>query len=452
MVFVGKGIFMRLFRLGQQLSPFQIIMLSFLLLIAIGTIALMLPVATRSGQGAPFLTALFTTVSAACVTGLTLENTALYWSWFGQLVILLLIQVGGLGVVTMAVAIVMASGRRIDLMQRSTMQEALAAPQLGGIVRILRFILKFTVLVECLGACVLFPVFSRDYGVENGLWMAFFHSISAFCNAGFDLMGNRGGGSLMSYAGDPLVNLTIMGLIVAGGLGFITWADIQLNRQFFSRYRLQTKIILLMTVGLILVPALLFFFLEFQDFPEEIRVFQALFQSVTARTAGFNTVDINLLSESGRLLLIVLMLVGGAPGSTAGGIKSTTAFVLLTSALASLRRKRDVTFFSRRIAEETNQQALTIFLMYLMLFVGSSWLISVVDGFGMLDCMVETASAIGTVGLSFGLTERLSAFSQVLLILLMYFGRVGALTMIYALNKRSIPVTGRMPQEKITVG
>lgn len=452
MVFVGKGIFMRLFRLGQQLSPFQIIMLSFLLLIAIGTIALMLPVATRSGQGAPFLTALFTTVSAACVTGLTLENTALYWSWFGQLVILLLIQVGGLGVVTMAVAIVMASGRRIDLMQRSTMQEALAAPQLGGIVRILRFILKFTVLVECLGACVLFPVFSRDYGVENGLWMAFFHSISAFCNAGFDLMGNRGGGSLMSYAGDPLVNLTIMGLIVAGGLGFITWADIQLNRQYFSRYRLQTKIILLMTVGLILVPALLFFFLEFQDFPEEIRVFQALFQSVTARTAGFNTVDINLLSESGRLLLIVLMLVGGAPGSTAGGIKSTTAFVLLTSALASLRRKRDVTFFSRRIAEETNQQALTIFLMYLMLFVGSSWLISVVDGFGMLDCMVETASAIGTVGLSFGLTERLSAFSQVLLILLMYFGRVGALTMIYALNKRSIPVTGRMPQEKITVG
>lgn len=452
MVFVGKGIFMRLFRLGQQLSPFQIIMLSFLLLIAIGTIALMLPVATRSGQGAPFLTALFTTVSAACVTGLTLENTALYWSWFGQLVILLLIQVGGLGVVTMAVAIVMASGRRIDLMQRSTMQEALAAPQLGGIVRILRFILKFTVLVECLGACVLFPVFSRDYGVENGLWMAFFHSISAFCNAGFDLMGNRGGGSLMSYAGDPLVNLTIMGLIVAGGLGFITWADIQLNRQYFSRYRLQTKIILLMTAGLIMVPALLFFFLEFQDFPEEIRVFQALFQSVTARTAGFNTVDINLLSESGRLLLIVLMLVGGAPGSTAGGIKSTTAFVLLTSALASLRRKRDVTFFSRRIAEETNQQALTIFLMYLMLFVGSSWLISVVDGFGMLDCMVETASAIGTVGLSFGLTERLSAFSQVLLILLMYFGRVGALTMIYALNKRSIPVTGRMPQEKITVG
>ena len=443
---------MRLFRLGQQLSPFQIIMLSFLLLIAIGTIALMLPVATRSGQGAPFLTALFTTVSAACVTGLTLENTALYWSWFGQLVILLLIQVGGLGVVTMAVAIVMASGRRIDLMQRSTMQEALAAPQLGGIVRILRFILKFTVLVECLGACVLFPVFSRDYGVENGLWMAVFHSISAFCNAGFDLMGNHGGGSLMSYAGDPLVNLTIMGLIVAGGLGFITWADIQLNRQYFSRYRLQTKIILLMTAGLILVPALLFFFLEFQDFPEEIRVFQALFQSVTARTAGFNTVDINLLSESGRLLLIVLMLVGGAPGSTAGGIKSTTAFVLLTSALASLRRKRDVTFFSRRIAEETNQQALTIFLMYLMLFVGSSWLISVVDGFGMLDCMVETASAIGTVGLSFGLTERLSTFSQVLLILLMYFGRVGALTMIYALNKRSIPVTGRMPQEKITVG
>jgi trk system potassium uptake protein TrkH len=207
-----------------------------------------------------------------------------------------------------------------------------------------------------------------------------------------------------------------------------------------------------MTAGLILIPAILFFFLEFQDFPEEVRIFQALFQSVTARTAGFNTVDINLLSESGRLMLVVLMLVGGAPGSTAGGIKATTAFVLLTSAFASLRRKRDVTFFSRRIAEETNQQALTIFLMYLLLFVGSSWLISVVDGFSMVDCMVETASALGTVGLSIGLTEKLSVFSQLILILLMYFGRVGALTMIYALNKRSVPVTGRLPQEKITVG
>ncbi|TYZ24892.1 TrkH family potassium uptake protein [Selenomonas ruminis] len=443
---------MRLIHWGYQLSPFQIIMLSFLLLIAIGTFALMLPVATKSGQSAPFLTALFTTVSAACVTGLTLENTALYWSGFGQLIILLLIQIGGLGVVTMAVAIVMASGRRIDLMQRSTMQEAIAAPQLGGIVRILRFILKFTLLVEGLGAAILFPVFARDYGWINGLWMAFFHSISAFCNAGFDLMGEHGGGSLMGYASDPWVNLTIMGLIVAGGLGFITWADIHWNGMRFSRYRLQSKIILLMTAGLIFVPATLFFFLEFQDFPEEVRLFQALFQSVTARTAGFNTVDINLLSESGRLLLVVLMLIGGAPGSTAGGIKSTTAFVLLTSAFASLRRKRDVTFFSRRIADETNEQALTIFLMYLLLFVGSSWLISVVDGFSLVDCMVETSSALGTVGLSIGLTEKLSAFSQLILIMLMYFGRVGALTMIYALNKRSIPVTGRLPQEKITVG
>ena len=282
--------------------------------------------------------------------------------------------------------------------------------------------------------------------------MAFFHSVSAFCNAGFDLMGAHHGGSLMGYAEDPWVNLTIMGLIIAGGLGFITWADLHWNGLRFSRYRLQTKIILLMTAGLILIPAILFFFLEFQDFPEEVRIFQALFQSVTARTAGFNTVDINLLSESGRLMLVVLMLVGGAPGSTAGGIKATTAFVLLTSAFASLRRKRDVTFFSRRIAEETNQQALTIFLMYLLLFVGSSWLISVVDGFSMVDCMVETASALGTVGLSIGLTEKLSVFSQLILILLMYFGRVGALTMIYALNKRSVPVTGRLPQEKITVG
>ena len=207
-----------------------------------------------------------------------------------------------------------------------------------------------------------------------------------------------------------------------------------------------------MTAGLIVIPAVLFYALDFQGFPEGARFWQALFQSITSRTAGFNTVDINEISEAGRLMLIVLMLTGGAPGSTAGGIKVTAAFILLASFLSSLRRQQDVTCFSRRIAEETYRQALNIFLMYLLLFLGSSWLISVFDGFPLIDCLIETASAIGTVGLSIGLTEQLSPISQFVLILLMYFGRVGALTMIYALNKRSITPTGRLPKEKITVG
>ena len=443
---------MNIYTIFRRFTSFQIIILSFLLMIITGTSMLILPIATRNGQGADFMSALFTAVSASCVTGLTLQNTSEYWSGFGQLIILLLIQIGGLGVVTMTIAIVMASGQRIGLMQRSTMQEALSVPQLGGIVRILRFILKLTFSIELLGAVLLFPLFYGDYSLSDSIWMAVFHSVSAFCNAGFDLLGSRGGGSLMVYADNPWMNIVIMGLIVSGGLGFITWADLKLNSWHFSRYRLQTKIILCMTAGLIVIPAVLFYALDFQGFPEGARFWQALFQSITSRTAGFNTVDINEISEAGRLMLIVLMLTGGAPGSTAGGIKVTAAFILLASFLSSLRRQQDVTCFSRRIAEDTYRQALNIFLMYLLLFLGSSWLISVFDGFPLIDCLIETASAIGTVGLSIGLTEQLSPISQFVLILLMYFGRVGALTMIYALNKRSIMPTGRLPKEKITVG
>lgn len=235
---------MNIFSLLQRLSSFQIIVLSFAFLIVTGTLLLMTPWATQDGQGAALLTACFTAVSASCVTGLTVVDTASYWSSFGQLVILALIQVGGLGVVTMAVAITVGMGQHVSLMQRSTMQDAISAQQIGGIVRMLRFVLKFTAGTELLGACLLLPHFARDYGWLQGAWMALFHSISAFCNAGFDLMSSRGGGSLMAYAGDPLVNLTIMGLIVAGGLGFLTWADFSVNRLHWRKWTFQTRIIL----------------------------------------------------------------------------------------------------------------------------------------------------------------------------------------------------------------
>ncbi len=412
----------------------------------------MTPWAVSGHESADFMTALFTTVSASCVTGLTVQDTATFWSPFGQLVLLLLIQVGGLGVVTMAVALTMASGRRIGLMQRNTMQDALSVPQLGGIVRILRFILLFTFGTELLGAVLLLPVFVRDYGWGQGAWMALFHSVSAFCNAGFDLMAGRDGGSLMAYQSDPLVNGVIILLIIAGGLGFITWADLRVHGLRFQHYSLQTKIILVMTVGLIVVPALMLFFNEFAADPLGTRIMESLFQAVTPRTAGYNTVDIESISEPGRIVLVVLMLTGGAPGSTAGGIKITTAFALAATAWASLHMRRDVECFQRRLSPENCSQALTIFLLYLLLFAGSTFFISVWDHVSVVDGMVETASALGTVGLSIGLTEHLSTESQLVLSGLMFFGRVGALTMIYAMHRRQRPVRGRMPEEKITVG
>ena len=423
---------MNIFSLLRRLSSFQIIVLSFALLIGSGTLLLMTPWATQDGQGAALLPACFTAVSASCVTGLT--------------VILMLIQVGGLGVVTMAVAITVGMGQHVGLMQRSTMQDAISAQQIGGIVRMLRFVLKFTAGTELLGACLLLPVFARDYGWLQGGWMAVFHSISAFCNAGFDLMGPRGGGSLVVYAGDPLVNLTIMGLIMAGGLGFLTWADLSVNRLHWRRLTFQTRIILMMTVVLVAVPALVFFT------QEPISGWQALFQSVTTRTAGFNTMDIETLSEGSRCIMVLLMMTGGAPGSTAGGIKTTTAFALLMAMVSVLRMRGDVECQSRRIPLETVRQALAIFVMYALLFFGVSIAIGFLAHAEMIDAMVEVSSALGTVGLSIGLTEKLSPVSQVMLMLLMYFGRVGALTMIYALHKRQKAVPCRLPEGKLTVG
>lgn len=440
-----------MFRLLRRLSSFQIISLSFLALIGTGAALLMLPVATRDGGGAPLLVALFTAVSASCVTGLTLVDTASYWSLFGQAVILLLIQCGGLGVVTMAVAITVASGQRAHLLQRSTMQEALSLPQLGGIVRILRFSILATLSIELCGALLLYPIFSGDYGALKGAWLAVFHAVSAFCNAGFDLLGDRGGGSLMAYAANPVVNFTICGLIVTGGLGFLTLADLSANGWKPRKWSFQTRVVLLMSGILIALPALLFYGFDFADVGAG-RGLVALFQSVTARTAGFNTVDIETMTEPSRVLLVLLMLIGGSPGSTAGGMKTTTVFTLFVALLSLLRHRSDLECLSRRIALETLQDAVAIASLYFLLFFGSSLLLSYVDGAAVLDAMLETSSALGTVGLSIGLTQRLSVPSQCVLMLLMYFGRVGALTLVYAFSRKRTAVACRLPQTKIAIG
>ena len=436
----------------RKLSSSQIILFGFAGVILVGTLLLLLPFATNSGQSASFWDALFTSTSAVCVTGLIVQDTATYWSGFGQTVILLLIQIGGMGVITVAVAITMASGKKISLMQRSTMQDAISAPQVGGIVRFTGFILKGIFLFELLGALVLMTVFIPEYGVKS-IWLAVFHSISAFCNAGFDLMGTKSPySSLTSYAAHPVVNITIMLLIVIGGIGFLTWQDIRQNGIHIKRYRMQSKVILATTGILLIVPAIYFFFFEFSAEPIGRRIFLSLFQSVTPRTAGFNTADLTALSETGQTLTIGLMLIGGSPGSTAGGMKTTTAAVLVACAVAVFRRRENGRFFGRRIADDTVKNAITVFLMYISLFLVGGMVISRVEGLPILTCLFETASAIGTVGLTLGITPGLHLISKLILISLMFLGRIGGLTLIFATLSANKNTLSKLPLEKITVG
>jgi len=440
-------------RIIRQLSSAQIIILGFAAMILAGSLLLMLPFATQDGRGAGFADALFTATSAVCVTGLVVQNTATYWSGFGQAVLLLLIQIGGMGVMTVAAAIALASGKRIGLKQRSTMQEAISAHSVGGIVRLTGFVLQVTAAVELLGAALMAPVFCGEFGLWKGLWFSLFHSVSAFCNAGFDLLGgNVAYASLTAYPAHPLINLVIMTLIVVGGIGFLTWEDVRLNRLRIKRYRMQSKVILVTTGLLILLPALYFFFLEFSGMTAGTRLWAALFQSVTTRTAGFNTVDLTLLSEGGVAVMILLMLVGGSPGSTAGGMKTTTLAVLVSTAVSVFRRKEDTHFFGRRITEGTVRNAVTILTMYLTLFLGGGVLISRLEGLPLLTSFFETASAVGTVGLTLGITPTLGTASRAILILLMYLGRVGGLTLIFATVSGAQNGMAKLPQEKLTVG
>lgn len=442
----------------KRFSSFQIITLGFLLAILAGSFLLMLPAASKGSGNTSFLDALFTAASAVCVTGLVVHDTATWWTSFGQAVILCLIQIGGMGVVTVAVAIARLSGRKIGLMQRSTMQEAIAAPQMGGIVRLAVFILKVTLAMELTGAVVMAPVFCEEFGIGRGLWYALFHSVSAFCNAGFDLMGIKSAySSLTSYAFQPVINGVILLLIIIGGIGFLTWDDMRTYRFHLAKYRMQSKVILAVTGILIGLPALYYFFFEFRgagwthlSLMEKMQV--SLFQAVTPRTAGFNTVDLNALSETGKVIMMILMLIGGSPGSTAGGMKTTTVAVLWLSALAVFRRQENAECFGRRIAGETIRYAAAILLMYLVLLLAGGIVISRLEQLPVLISFFEAASAIGTVGLTLGITEGLCAASKIILIVLMFFGRVGGITFVFAALSGTHGRNSKCPQGKITVG
>ena len=437
----------------KKLSTFQMIILGFIAVILAGSLILMLPFSTAENISAPFMDTLFTSVSAVCVTGLIVHDTATYWSGFGQAVILILIQIGGLGVVSAAASIALFSGKKINLKQRSTMQEALSAPQVGGIVKLTGFILKTSLIIEMIGAALLAPVFCNDLGFAKGLWYSLFHSISAFCNAGFDLFGIKEPfSSLTFYHSNIYLNIIIMLLIITGGIGFLVWGDIGTHKHRIRRYSLQSKVVLMTSAVLIVLPALYFFFFEYDHGTIHDRTIHSLFQSVTTRTAGFNTTDLAAMDESGTAIMVILMLIGGSPGSTAGGMKTTTFAVLLLSAITVFSRRNDVQCFKRRISDETVRSAGAVLFMYLVLFFTSGVIISRVENLPLLTCLFETSSAIGTVGLSLGITSGLSAVSHVILMILMFFGRVGGLTLIYAALPSADSQNSRLPLEKISVG
>ena len=417
-----------------KLTSTRIIIGGFIIAILIGTLLLMLPISNNMNKVSDFSDCLFTATSALCVTGLVVKDTATYWSMFGQTIILILIQLGGLGIIIVTSVIMILLGSKIGLLQRTTLQEALAANRVGGIVKLTKFVINGTIAVEFTGAVLLFLSFKNDYPLFKAIWYSIFHSVSAFCNAGFDLMGEvEKFSSLTSYRTDVLVNIVIMILIIVGGIGFGVWNDVITKKTKFYKYRLQSKIVILTTIVLIISPAVYYYFLELKGYDGIERVISAFFQSVTTRTAGFNTIDLGNLSEVGQAVTIVLMLIGGSPGSTAGGMKTTTFAIMILSTIAIFRKQNELNIFNRRVPVEIVRNALAVFMMYLNLFLFSGFIICNIEKIKLMEAFFEVASALGTVGLTLGITTSLSPISKYIIIFLMYMGRVGGLTFIYAI-------------------
>lgn len=436
-----------------KLSGAQTILLGFVLLILAGAFLLMLPISSRSGEWTSVTDALFTATSASCVTGLVLYDTWSHWTVFGQLVILALIQVGGMGVVTMTTVLSKLVGKKLGLQARATMQEAVSAPNLGEIMKYTRFIFLGCIIFEALGAVAMSPVFISEYGFLKGIWLSVFTSISAFCNAGFDLNGSHGEfSSMMPYMDNPVIVITLVLLILMGGLGFLTWMDIRKHGLKFYKYSTQSKVIIVMEVILVLVPMIYLWFGEYGDLPANQRFLASLFQSVTPRTAGFNTTDYNSFSGTGVVMTVILMLIGGAPGSTAGGMKITTITILFLTMLAFFKREKSPAVFKRRITTEAMYGAVAVFMLDIMLTVLGSMSIAKIEQTAFLKALFESASAVGTVGLSMGITSALHTASKYILIILMYTGRVGGLTLVFAAVSRKSTGNRQYPADNIAVG
>ena len=421
-------------RQGRPLSPMKTIAAVFAVIILLGTLLLMLPASSRDGQRCPFLPALFTATSATCVTGLTPFDTYTQWSGFGQAVLLMLIEIGGLGFMSMATLFIFLLRRRIGLKQRLVMAQALSLNDMEGVVRLQRTVIVGSLAIEGIGAAVLTVYFWPRFGLSRALWLGVFHSVSAFCNAGFDIFGFlEPGASLMAFQNDPVVLLTLGALVVIGGLGFLVWEELA-QRKPFKRMTVYTKLVLCTTLALLLSGWAVTCLLEWNN-PATLgnmgvggKLLNGFFQSVTLRTAGFAAIDQGALTEGGKAASMVFMLIGGSSGSTAGGLKTVTFVVLLLFLWARLRGKSTVCAFKRTIPDSQVLDAMTIAMTMILLAFSGAVFICATSPVGFANALYETVSALATVGLTAGTTAKLSIPAQCLIILYMYFGRVGVLT------------------------
>ncbi len=438
-------------------STTRLIASGFALIILAGALLLTLPIANKSGHG-NLLNSLFTATSATCVTGLIVADTYQNWTTFGQIVILCMIQVGGLGFMTIGAYISVLLKKRIGLQEREQLQESVNTLEIAGVVRLVKKIVQGALCIEGLGAVVLAFRFIPRFGAVRGIYFSIFHAVSAFCNGGFDLMGvNEAYSSLAAFEGDIVVNLVVVTLILVGGIGFIVWDDVMRNKWHFRKYLLHSKIVITTTLVLTAAGTILFLITEnqaaFAGMSPLEKFLGALFSSVTPRTAGFNSVDTAALSNSGKIITMVLMFIGGSPGSTAGGAKTTTMVVLLFYAVAMVLNKEDINLFGRRLTDEVVKKANAVVVINATLtIIATITIMTLQPLLKFEDVLFEVLSAIGTAGMTVGITRELNIISRVIIIVLMYCGRLGSLSfaLIFAQKKTSASV--RQPQEKIIVG
>lgn len=438
-------------------TPVQIIALGFIAMILIGTLLLMLPFASKSRESFGFFNALFTATSACCVTGLVVADTWVQFSFFGQLVIILLIQIGGLGFMSVIMLVSMATGKKLGLRERSVLMESVSSPSIGGAVLFMKRVLLGTLAIEGTGAVLLCLRFCPELGFFEGVWYGVFHSVSAFCNAGFDLMGRFGEyASLVNFRDDVYVNIVIMLLIILGGIGFVVWEDVRVNKFKVSKYMLHSKIMLASTALLIFVPAALFFVMERDASMAGMgvgqRILASLFHSVSTRTAGFNTVDLAALSDGGSLLSDVLMAIGAGAGSTAGGMKVTTFALVVLGVVAFCRGREDIEVFGRRIDAAQLKRAFCVTLYFVGISLIGCIVILAVQPLPIKDVLFEVFSATATVGLTTGITRSLVPVSRIVIILLMYSGRMGSISVAMAVAEKRSAAKVLSPVEKIIIG
>ena len=441
-----------------KLTPYQVLVLSFAGLILIGTLLLMTPLASANGEGLSFIDALFTATSAVCVTGLTVVNVGTYFSLFGQLVLISLVQIGGLGIMAMTTLMAILIGKRINLKERLLMQEALNQLTVAGVVRLTQYIIKMTLLIEFIGGTFLAIRLYSDLGLK-GIYFGYWHAVSSFCNAGFDLFGSVTGhfSSAIGYAEDIVVNLILSFLIILGGIGFTVIADVWTNRRL-SRFSLHTKVVLFTTLVLIALGALVIFLLE-HDNPETManlswngKVMSSYFQSVTARSAGWNTVDMSKLTDATLLFMTILMFIGASPASTGGGIKTTTACVLVAATWALIRGRSDAELFGRRIPHGIVYKALAVMLISALAVIFVTMMLTITENQEFIRLLFEVISAFSTTGLTTGITTTLTTPGKLWLIFTMFAGRVGPVTLALALALKARKGNLQYPEGKVIIG